>query len=140
MIKASANIPCPCGSGLKYKNCCRRYHQGALAPDALSLMKSRYSAYATGNADYIIKTTHPDNSDCSEEKQGWRASILAFCKETAFEGLKIIDYNKECKNKEAFVTFEAYLSSGILKEKSRFLKTEERWLYVDGVVVFDEML
>ena len=136
MIKASANIPCPCGSSLKYKKCCRRYHQGALAPDALTLMKSRYSAYATGNADYIIKTTHPDNSDYSEDRQSWRASILAFCKETTFEGLKIIDYSDESENGEAFVTFEAYLSSGILKEKSRFLKSEGRWLYVDGVVSF----
>ena len=140
MMKASANIPCPCGSTLKYKKCCRRYHLGALAPDALTLMKSRYSAYATGNADYIIKTTHPDNSDYSEEKQDWRASILTFCKETVFEGLKIIDYSGEEDSKEAFVTFEAYLSSGILKEKSRFLKAEGRWLYVDGEVAFDEVL
>jgi len=43
---------------------------------------------------------------------------------------KIIDFidGKE----EAFVTFNARLSSGDLKEKSRFLKLHGRWLYVDG--------
>ena len=46
MKKFSINSPCPCGSGGKYKKCCQKYHKGALAKDALTLMKSRYSAYA----------------------------------------------------------------------------------------------
>jgi uncharacterized protein YchJ len=35
--------------------------------------------------------------------------------------------------REAFVTFSAKLSSGLLKERSRFLKEEGKWLYVDGL-------
>lgn len=33
---------------------------------------------------------------------------------------------------EAFVTFEAKLSEGILREKSRFLKVEGKWFYESG--------
>ncbi len=93
-------------------------------------MKSRYSAYATDNADYIIKTTHPDNSDYTEDKTRWRASILEFSQHTDFLKLKIIDFVDG--ETEAYVSFVAKLSSGELKEKSRFLQVDGRWLYVDG--------
>ena len=132
MAKVSPNIPCPCGSQKKYKKCCAVYHKGALAPNALILMKSRYSAYATGNADYIIKTTHPENPDFTTERTSWKKDIDIFSKHTEFLGLKIIEFIDG--EEEAYVTFEASLSSGLLTEKSRFLKSDERWLYVDGLI------
>ena len=132
MAKVSPNIPCPCGSQKKYKKCCAVYHKGALAPNALILMKSRYSAYATGNADYIIKTTHPENPDFTTERTSWKKDIDIFSKHTEFGGLKIIEFIDG--EEEAYVTFEASLSSGLLTEKSRFLKSDERWLYVDGLI------
>jgi len=129
-MKPSPNMLCPCDSGHKYKKCCSKYHKGAFAPDALSLMKSRYSAYAVGNGSYIIQTTHPDNPDYTTDIKNWEISILNFSEQTNFLSLEIIDFinGKE----EAFVTFNARLSSGDLKEKSRFLKLYGRWLYVDG--------
>jgi len=129
-MKISPNAPCPCGSGDKYKKCCQRYHKGALAPDALTLMRSRYSAYAVGNADYIIKTTHPDHPDHILGRSQWKEEILTFSKHTDFLSLHIIDSIDG--ETEAYVTFEAKLSSGILREKSRFLKENGQWLYVDG--------
>ena len=56
-MKFSPNNPCPCGSGKKYKKCCQIYHKGKIAKSALELMKSRYSAFAVGDIDYIIKTS-----------------------------------------------------------------------------------
>ncbi len=132
MPKISINASCPCGSGDKYKKCCRIYHQGAKAPDALTLMKTRYSAYAANEYAYIIKTTHPKNPDYSIEMQTWKTSILAFSNHTEFLGLEIIEFIDTPH--EAFATFTAHLSSGILNEKSRFLKTDGKWLYVDGVL------
>lgn len=132
MAKVSPNIPCPCGSHKKYKKCCAIYHKGVPAPDALRLMKSRYSAYATGNAAYIINTTHPENPEYTNDRTSWGKDIDRFSQYTEFLGLKIIEFvdGKE----EAYVTFEASLSSGILTEKSRFLKHEGRWLYADGLI------
>ena len=94
------------------------------------MMKSRYSAFATAQSQYIIKTTHPDNSDYSEDKKSWRASIDLFSKDTEFLGLEIVEFQDGIE--ESFVTFRATFSSGILTEKSRFLKVDGRWLYVDG--------
>ena len=130
MAKLSPNAPCPCGSEKKYKKCCLVYHKGAQPADALTLMKSRYSAYAADLPEYIIKTTHPDNPDFTTDTKRWRESIRLFTKQTEFLYLKIIDFREE--EEEAYVTFTASLSSGELKEKSRFLKISGQWLYVDG--------
>lgn len=83
---------------------------------------------------YIIATTHRDNQDYQEDRQAWGASIDHFSEETVFDGLKILEFIDG--EREVFVSFEATLSGGMLKEKSRFLKVENRWLYVDGVYDF----
>jgi len=94
-------------------------------------MKSRYSAYAVGDAKYIIKTTHPQNSDYTENKLEWIKSIKEFCEYTDFDGLEILDY--KTNENEAFVTFKAMLSSGNMVEKSKFLKVNDIWLYHSGI-------
>ena len=135
MAKVSGNIPCPCGSGNKYKKCCQKYHKGALPPTPEALMRSRYSAFALDLADYIIATTHPDNSDYTTDVDTWKAEIHDFSHHTRFLGLKVL--LTETKEEEAFVSFEATLSSGLLKEKSRFRKVDGKWLYVDGVFDYE---
>jgi hypothetical protein len=50
---------CPCGLGDGYESCCGRLHAGAPAPTAESLMRSRYSAFAVGDAGYLLRTWHP---------------------------------------------------------------------------------
>jgi len=126
----SINDKCPCGSGLKYKKCCKTYHDGRVPKDALLLMRSRYSAYALGECRYIIKTTHESTRD--EDIK----SIKTFSKNTTFQNLKIIEFIDG--EKEAYVTFRATLLSdgndSSFSEKSRFLKKNDRWYYVDGDV------
>jgi SEC-C motif-containing protein len=129
-MKISPNAPCPCHSGEKYKKCCQPYHKGILPANALKLMRSRYSAFALALAEYIMESTHPDNSDYTEDKESWRKSILNFSQNTRFLGLKIRAFSDG--ENEAFVTFEALLDGGSLCEKSRFLKVNGKWLYVDG--------
>lgn len=129
-MKISPNALCPCHSGEKYKKCCQPYHRGTLPSNAQKLMRSRYSAYALHLADYIIHTTHPNNPDFTNDISVRKESILEFCHNTDFLGLKIFDFNDN--ETEAFVTFEAKLSEGIMHEKSRFLKAEGKWLYESG--------
>jgi SEC-C motif domain protein len=57
--------PCSCGSGKLYAQCCEPLHQGSKAPDALSLMRSRYSAYVLGLDTYLLNTWHPDTRPAS---------------------------------------------------------------------------
>ncbi len=93
-------------------------------------MRSRYSAYAAGESDYIIRTTHPDNPDYGTEKKKWRQEIENFCKVTVFLGLRILDFTEG--EDVAFVTFSAMLDSGAMLERSRFVKIEDGWLYAEG--------
>ena len=130
MAKFSANSPCPCGSGQKYKKCCARYHKGAQPEDALTLMKSRYSAYAAGESRYIIATTHPDNRDYTTDTKAWRKEIDDFCRHTLFERLEIV--RSWSDESYAYVHFRAYLSDTILEEKSRFVFENGKWYYLDG--------
>ena len=132
MKKISPNTPCPCGSRSKYKKCCAIYHKGAVPKTALLLMKSRYSAYAINNANYIMNTTHPNNSDYSTNIEEWEKSIELFSQTTEFLKLEVLEFIDG--ESEAFVTFNAKLSSGEMLEKSRFLKEDNRWFYESGEI------
>lgn len=128
---------CRCYSQLSYEECCKPYHLGKSLPEnALKLMRSRYSAYALGLADYIIETTHPANPSYSENKDLWRISIAHFCSVTDFCGLDILAFLDGPH--EAFVTFFAHLKQNSqdisFQEKSRFLKVKNRWLYHSGIL------
>ena len=134
-MKFSPNDICPCGSLKKYKKCCKPFHDKITFPKtALELMKSRFSAFAVLIADYIIFTTHQNNPDFTTDLKSWTNDILNFSKNTRFERLEILDFIEG--EVESFVTFKATLFQDNTDisfiEKSRFLKVEEKWLYVDG--------
>ena len=134
-MKFSPNDICPCGSLKKYKKCCKPFHDKITFPKtALELMKSRFSAFAVLIADYIIFTTHENNSDYISDLKSWNQDIMNFSKQTRFERLEIVDFIEG--EVESFVTFKATLFQDNTEksfiEKSRFLKVEDKWLYIDG--------
>ncbi len=122
---------CPCCSQKPYCECCKRYHDGAPAENALALMRSRYAAYALHLADYIVATTHPDNPAYSPDSSSWKKEILRFSHNTSFVGLKIVEFIDGAKS--AYVTFTAYLKQNgqdaTFTEKSHFVKVGGRWFY-----------
>lgn len=123
---------CPCCSGKEYASCCKIYHDGALPPTALALMRSRYSAYALGKAAYILDTTHPKSIYFEQDKKKWEQAVLKFSKGTKFLKLEILGSGED------WVHFAAHLEeSGVaftLKEKSHFQKVDGKWLYLSGEV------
>lgn len=98
-------------------------------------MRSRYAAYARGLVDYIIATTDPAGPQWDPDTEGWRARILAFCQDTRFEGLRILDAPPPGTD-EGFVTFEATLiqdgRNASFTERSRFVRVEGTWRYSSG--------
>ncbi|RDK97296.1 YchJ family protein [Enterobacillus tribolii] len=123
---------CPCQSGKAYTECCQPVIQGQRAAQTPEqLMRSRYTAFVTHNADYLIASWHPD---CQMEAQ--RDSIIASFADTEWRGLSIVSTHPGKNADEGYVEFMArYHSSGkdaALHERSRFLRLEERWYYVDG--------
>jgi len=95
-------------------------------------MKSRYAAYATNNAKYIINTTHTNNPEYTSNTKEWLESIIYFCNNTEFISLDILEFIDG--ESEAFVSFKAIMSGGEMIEKSRFLKEQGSWLYERGEV------
>lgn len=126
--------PCPCYSEKTYEECCLPYHEGQPPENALLLMRSRYSAYALHLIDYIMETTHPDYPDQQLPKEEWKRQIQEFCTQTEFRDLRIVDFTDG--KVEAFVTFDAKLFQGpkncSFREKSKFLKVDDRWLFHSG--------
>ena len=57
-----ADPACPCGAGPAYARCCGRVHRGEARPaTAEQLMRSRYAAFAVGDAAYLAATWHPSS-------------------------------------------------------------------------------
>lgn len=127
---------CPCHSGKPYEECCKPYHDGAFAPNALALMRSRYSAYALGLSSYIMNTTHPDNVQTKEPRQKWKDGIELFSNMTSFDGLEILSFTDG--EKTATVVFRAILTQDgkdiSFTEESLFNKMGKRWLYRDAAL------
>ena len=134
-MKFSANDNCPCGSLVKYKKCCKPFHENIKTPiTALELMKSRYCAYAIEKSEYIILTTHQNNRDFNTDTKAWNNDILDFSKNTKFEKLEILEFIDG--QTESFVTFKANITQNkqdvSFVEKSRFVKENGKWQYIDG--------
>ena len=120
MKKQKLPAYCPCGSQLDYKDCCGRFHDSeAVPPDALSLMKSRYSAFVKKRADYLLSTWHETT----------RPKELTLDDNIKWLGLEIVSFDDG--EREAFVEFIRAFKQ---VEKSRFVKEDGRWFYVDGDV------
>ncbi len=128
-------IKCPCHSKKKYSDCCRKYHQNALPETALVLMRSRYSAYALGLVEYIMRTTDPANPNYQVNVAEWANQIKHFSENTSFVDLEILEFIDGPET--SYVTFKAGLKQGLndvsFIEKSLFVKTNNQWLYADGV-------
>lgn len=120
-------LQCYCGSGKNFNNCCEPYIQGTFkAPTAQALMRSRYSAYAVHNADYLWQTTA-----LKERRHHSKAAILEWAKTNQWLKLEVLNAT------ETTVEFKAYYLDGLLRaqvhhEKSTFVKEEGNWYYVDG--------
>ena len=120
---------CPCGSVPAYADCCGRYHAGPLhlqAPDAPALMRSRYSAYVLGLADYLLATWHPSTRPVALEPNPASLKWL---------GLEVRRHESQDAD-HATVEFVARSKLGgraqRLHETSRFVRENGRWFYVDG--------
>ena len=120
---------CPCGSGREVEACCGRLHAGEPAPDAESLMRSRYSAYVLGLEAYLLATWHPNSRPDELE--------LDATPRPQWLGLAIKSHTP-LDDSHATVEFIARykLNSRAFKlnETSRFERLGGRWLYVDGEV------
>lgn len=124
---------CPCTSKRSFDKCCQPYLTGKKIPETPEkLMRSRFSAYATGKVDYLIATT------CAEERSKIDPDELAsYCRTVSCISLKIVKTEAGGPQDDAgTVLFYASLQVNgkrmLHRELSRFNREQERWVYVDG--------
>lgn len=91
-------------------------------------MRSRYSAFVLGNETYLLATWHPRT----------RPASISFESQQKWLGLKIVDTNQSDSNAAEVEFIARYRvgggSASRLHERSRFVRENDRWLYVDGVM------
>ncbi len=94
-------------------------------------MRSRYSAFVMKDADYLIKTWHP-----SCQAQQFRAELEKGFAHTEWLGLTLFASDDRRAANEGFVSFIARFNDnnrpGAIIERSRFLKENGQWYYIDG--------
>lgn len=126
---------CPCGrvsasnKPLKLDACCGRFindFDTTPAPDAESLMRSRYTAFVLERADYLLATWHASR----------RPPSIEFDPGVKWLGLELRQH-RVVDTTHAEVEFVArQKNSGSpalrLHERSRFVREEGRWYYLDG--------
>ena len=90
-------------------------------------MRSRYTAYATGRADYVFRTWHPRT----------RPADVTLPDGLRWTGLEILRSAAGGPSDDTgTVEFRAHHEEpggrGVLHEVSRFERRAGRWVYVDG--------
>ena len=119
---------CPCGSALPYRGCCGRLHDGtATAATAEELMRSRYSAFAVGDAGYLLRTWHTDT----------RPPTLRLDPDVRWTRLEVLrTTGGRLFDADGTVEFRGHRTSGghagAQHEVSRFVREGGRWRYLDG--------
>jgi SEC-C motif domain protein len=119
---------CPCGLGDAYDACCGRLHGGTPAPTAQSLMRARYSAFATGDARYLLATWHPSARPRTltlDPAMRWtRLAVLETDGGGLFETAGTVRFR---------AVYVRQGQRGVLTETSRFVRHDGRWTYLGPV-------
>lgn len=122
---------CHCGSGRGYDACCGPLHAGAPAADAEALMRSRYSAYVLGDADYLLRSWHASTRPASLSFDGPAAQ------QPVWLGLQVKSHVVTGPDSADVVFIAKYRIGGgsvvRMREHSRFLREHGHWYYLDAL-------
>ncbi len=119
---------CPCESNKPYAECCQPVHQDInKAITAEALMRSRYSACALMNADFMYQSWHPD-------KRPESVVLYPSIKWIGLTVKHIQDGGAEDETGE--VEFVARCKTdgraSRIHERSHFCRHDGHWVYLDG--------
>lgn len=125
-IAKLASMSCPCGRPRSYAACCGTFHAGSPAPDAESLMRSRYAAYVLAREDYLLATWHASTRPAEVNLTTTpRPQWLVLEVRSATD-------NGDSATVEFVARYRIEGRGHRLHEVSRFVREEGRWFYVEG--------
>lgn len=128
-VSPEATTRCPCGTGEVFGECCGPVLRGERrAPTATALMRSRYTAFAVGDTDYLLASWHPDTRpaelDLDPDTQWLRLDIESSTGGTPFDTTGTVVFAAHHRSAGVRAT---------LRETSDFEKVDGRWFYRDGI-------
>ena len=133
MANNGARLPrlhCPCGSGKLHDDCCGPLHSGAArAATAEQLMRSRFSAFAVGDAAYLLRSWHSST----------RPARLELDRATQWIRLEILDTQDGGPfHTSGTVRFRAHYrerggAAQFMEENSTFSREDGAWVYVSAL-------
>lgn len=134
----SANQPCPCTSGKVYSECCGIYLCSKThPPTAEALMRSRYTAYALGEIEFLPRTL-----PLLDRKSFDRRGAKQWSEQSEWLGLEVIEVKESNQGKKATVEFKAKFKISNEEfehhEISQFEKQMDRWFLLDGKIIEKE--
>ena len=116
---------CCCGSELNYEACCKPVIEHRNARSSEQLMRSRYVAFKTANANYILQTQSPELSDVAEEL--FEQQLL----KQKFIDLKVIESQE----------FEVYFQAKFIEEDVLYILQERSgFIFKDGHYIYDKSI
>ncbi|MBK9579075.1 MAG: SEC-C domain-containing protein [Fibrobacterota bacterium] len=123
---------CPCGSARGYDLCCGRLHAGiSVAQSPEELMRSRYAAFVRRDAPYLLNTHH-----ASTRSPQLAAGLQETFRTAHWIGLRVVGSGLEPAREDRgwveFVAFQGAPEYGQIHERSRFVREDGNWQYVDG--------
>lgn len=127
-VAARRGAQCPAGRSTPYARCCGPLHDGAPAETAEDLMRSRFCAFARGDAAYLLRTWHPRT----------RPEDLTLDPGHTWTSLEITGTTGGGPDDtHGTVAYRAGSRArdgrrGMLVENARFERRGRRWFYVDG--------
>lgn len=120
--------PCPCGRAADFSTCCGRYIGTSLpAPDAESLMRSRYTAFVRGDVGHLLATWHTSHRPASLE-------LDAGVKWLGLEVKRHRAIDADHAEVEFVARSRVQGRGQRLHERSRFVRENGHWFYVDGEI------
>jgi len=134
-MSQTPGVACPCGRldsrgrALTLAQCCGRYLGGhEHAPDPVSLMRSRYTAFVLSDESYLLASWYPGTRPAQAKSEPGAKWL----------GLEVRDH-RDVDITHAEVEFVARYRPAAgsgkavrLHERSRFIREQGRWYYVDG--------
>lgn len=126
---------CPCESGKEYDACCGPIISGTrAAATAEDLMRSRYSAFAKREVDYLRKSLHPRHRHDYDP-----AATRKWAETSEWIKLDILKSETGASDNEGTVEFVAtYRQKGTTlthHELGNFRRTDGVWYYTDGQLI-----
>jgi len=95
-------------------------------------MRSRYTAYVRGEIDYLLRT-HDTSTRASVDV----GAVRTWSKQTLWMGLEIVDTSAGAATDDTGIV--EFIARGVTagrpfaqRERSRFVKRDGVWFYVDG--------